>query len=519
VTDGLSQSLVLREIDSTEIIAVPDSDGAARPAFSPDGNSIAFYAQEKLRRFDLGGRRSIDLCDAIDGAGISWREDDTIIYNSGWISGLQRVSATGGTPEAVTQLDERDGEIGHWFPDALPGGRSVLVTRWRTGLDDIAVAVASLETGESRDLIPRASFARYLPSGHIAFSRSGAMYVVPFDLDRLEITGDAVEVLNDVEQQWANGSSTWAVSDSGVLAFLTGGLWSTHRQIVRVGRDGSVAPLPVEPAAYLSAMLSPQGDKLAMTVFENGKTNVVIRDLSRGTDVQLPSDDVNTWPVWSPEGDEIVFNSARNGPWDIYRFAVDGGTRPEPLVEETPDQIPLAWSADGRFIVWQENYVEIRAIDFGAEGGFRTIDLGGGAPQGLSISPDSKWVAYDAWVSDRNEVFVRGFPDGQRAYQVSVGGGGFPLWSADGRSVLYRGGDAVFAVPVRIETGEVIVGRPEELFRGDFLRDNDPHEWSYDSRTDSLIMIQNGENEISRDRFVVIVDWFDEVAGRLGATR
>ena len=513
VTDGFSRNLVLRDIDSTEIVSVPDTDGAYRPSFSPDGNSIAFYAQDKLRRFDIGARRSIDLCDSNEGAGISWRDPDTIIYNTAWISGLYRVPANGGVPEAVTQLDDRDGEIGHWFPDVLPGGRNVLITRWRTGLDDIAVAVASLETGEARDLIPRASFARYLPSGHIAFARSGAMFVAPFDLDRLEITGDAVEVLDNVEQQWSSGSSTWDVSRNGVLAYLPGGLWSTKRSVVRVSRDGTVEPIPVEKGAYLSATISPDGEKLAMTVFENGRTNVVIRDLSRGTDVRLPSEDVNTWPLWSPDGREIAFTSARLGPWDIYRFAIDGGTKPVPLVEGDPDQIPLDWSEDGRFIVWQENYAEIRAIDLHGDMSVRTLDLGGAAMQGLSISPDSRWVAHTAWVSGRREVFVRPFPEGTKAYQVSIGGGDFPLWAADGRSLFYRGRDAVFAVPVRVDGSDLVAGRPEELFRGDFLYNDDPHEWSFDASTDSLILIQGGENEVSRDRFTVLTDWFPEVAG------
>jgi serine/threonine-protein kinase len=519
VTDGFSKHLVMRELRSTEIVEVPDTDGATRPAFSPDGNSIAFFAKDKLRRFDLGGRNSIDLCDAIEGAGISWREDDTIIYNDSWIAGLFRVSADGGQPEAVTQLDEQDGEIGHWFPDVLPGGRDVLITRWRTGLDDTAVAVASLETGESRDLIPRASDARYLSSGHIAFSRTGAMYVVPFDLERLEVTGDAVEVLPDVNQQWSSGSSPWDVSRNGVLVYLPGGLWSTKRTIVRVARDGTETPLPVEPGAYLSAEVSPDGGKLVVTVFENGKTEVVIRDLTRGTDIRVPLDAVNTWPLWSPDGSEIVFTTARSGPWDIYRMPADGSSQPQPLVEDSPDQIPLAWSSDGGFLVWQENYSQIRALDFSGDRSVRTIDLGGSAPQGISISPDSRWIAYAAWLSGRREIFVRRFPDGMRAYQVSVGGGDFPLWSRDGRQVLYRAGDAVFSVSVRPDGEGFVAERPEELFRGDFLYGQDPHEWSYDASTDSLVMIRNGDNEISRHRLTVVVDGFADLAVASNRTR
>ena len=134
--------------------------------------------------------------------------------------------------------------------------------------------------------------------------------------------------------------------------------------------------------------------------------------------------------------------------------------------------------------------------------------------QGVSISPDSRWIAFDHPVSGQNEVLVRGFPDGTRDYRVSTDGGAYPLWSRDGRELFYRRGDAVLSVSIRVDGDEIIAGRPRELFRGNYISASDRLQWSYDPTTDELIMIRNGEHEISRDRFVVVLDWPAELDGR-----
>jgi Tol biopolymer transport system component/tRNA A-37 threonylcarbamoyl transferase component Bud32 len=507
---GATKQIHLREMGSLETRVLPDTEGAGRPAFSPDGKSIAFYAGGKLKRLDLGSRAAIDLCDTVIGAGITWGGDGFIVFTPGWITGLARVSAEGGTPEPVTRLDEEDGEIGHWHPALLPDNKHVLVSRWRKGLDDMTVGLASLETGETHDLIPRASFAAYVATGHVLFTRAGAIYAVPFDLDRLELTGDPVQIVDSVEQQWSSGSSTWAVSANGVLAYLPGGLWSTKREIVRVSRDGTVELLDLEPGAYLSVDMSPDGGSLALTEFDSGETTIRIHDLARGTDTRLLTGEVNTWPMFGPDDREFVFTTARDGPWDIYKAAVDG-TEPEVLIQGEEDQISMDWSLDGRYLIFQEGYEETRVMDL--EDGRKITTLSNVAAsandsdQGVSLSPDSRLLAFTSWASGKKEVFLQRFPDGSRAYQVSIGGGYAPLWSGDGRELFYRRGDEVFVASIREAGDEVVTDRPQKLFSGDFIFQDDPNEWAYDPSTDTLIMIANGDNETSTDRFVVLTGW------------
>jgi Tol biopolymer transport system component len=226
----------------------------------------------------------------------------------------------------------------------------------------------------------------------------------------------------------------------------------------------------------------------------------------------VPLDAVNGYPVWSPDGGEILFNTALKGPWDIYRFPVDGSSEPEVLLEGSADQVPLTWSPDGRFILWEDDSLGVGSMDL--QGDRTPTVLLSEESEGVSISPDSRWMAYGTRVSGQREVLVRSFPEGTRDYQVSTDGGDYPLWSRDGRELLYRRGDAVLAVKVRIEDGELVADRPRELFRGERFLEPGQNLWSYDPTTDELIMIRRGEHEVSRDRFVVVLDWPAELAGR-----
>ena len=183
----------------------------------------------------------------------------------------------------------------------------------------------------------------------------------------------------------------------------------------------------------------------------------------------------------------------------------------EVLIQGEEDQIPMDWSLDGRYLIFQEGYEETRVMDL--EDGRKVTTLSNVAAsandsdQGVSLSPDSRLLAFTSWASGKKEVFLQRFPDGSRAYQVSIGGGYAPLWSGDGRELFYRRGDEVFVASIRAAGDEVVTDRPQRLFSGDFIFQDDPNEWAYDPSTDTLIMIANGDNEISTDRFVVLTGW------------
>jgi len=505
VADGAERSIWVRELDSLTAERLADTEGASFPTFSPDGRSLAFFAKGKLRRFDLGSRRAIDLCASNEGAGISWGRDETIVFNDNWINALRRVSAEGGAVRPASELDTAYGEIGHWFPQILPNGRDVLISRWRTSLNDMTVAVASLETGEVRDIIQRASFARFVAPDHLLFARAGAIHAVHFDPETSEVSGEPVVVVDGVEQQWDNGLSPWAASQNGTLVYVPGSLWVTKRSIVRVDREGSIQPFDIEPGPYVHVALSPDAQRVALTEFRNGRVNVVAHDLSRGVTTPVPLDAMNAYPVWGPDSRTLLFDTAQKGPWDVHRFALDGGSTTQPLVEDATDQIPWDWSTDGRHIVWEENYSALHALDMrGDDAPMVIVPVG---TSGASLSPDARWIAYGSDASGRSEILVRRFPDGTRDIRVSAEGGSYPLWGRDGREILYRRGDAVLAVDVRVTGDDLTPGRPRVLFRDNSLLVPQRHNWSYDRTTDTFVMVQRGDHEMRRDGFVVVLDW------------
>jgi Tol biopolymer transport system component len=249
--------------------------------------------------------------------------------------------------------------------------------------------------------------------------------------------------------------------------------------------------------------MSPDGKKLALTEFKNGKTNVLIHDLARGVDRRLPSDDLNTWPVWSPDSREIIFDTSRNGPWDLYRASVEGGGESQPVLLNSEDKIPLDWSSDGKILIFQEGYAELRMLDLTGDGTPVTFDAEHGSSQRVEISPDARWIVYSANNSGQRDIFVRRFPDGTSDYQVSVGGGDSPIWTSKSDEILYRSGGSILSVRLRITGDRVVAGPPQELFRGDFIHDDERLQWSYDAVRDRMILIETGTAEVSADRFVV----------------
>ncbi len=186
--------LFVRRLDRDEIRPIPGTDGAALPFLSPDGLQVGFFAEGKLKKVALDGGSPITLCDARIPRGGSWGADGTIVFTPSAMSGLQRISSSGGEPRPVTTPDAAKGEK-HLFPQVLPDGEHVLfdlTDRDRTGV----AAVVSLRTGVQKAVLPDAPYPRYLPTGHLVFTRPGSLFAVPFDLKNLEASGPPVPLLD-----------------------------------------------------------------------------------------------------------------------------------------------------------------------------------------------------------------------------------------------------------------------------------------------------------------------------------
>ena len=510
---GVSRSLYRRHLDRIEIERLPGgTEDPSFPFFSPDGRSVAYFSVGKLKRLDLDGGRPVDLCKVERGAGGSWGPDGTVVFNSGWVaSGLSQVSASGGTPQPLTEL--REGETGHWWPDVLPDGDHVLFSIWRSSFDDHSVDVVSRRTGERRELLRGGSFARYLSPGYLVYGQAGRLMAVRFDPHSLQLTGRAVPAVENVDLTYDNSAAPFAVSQTGVLVYRQGGDWFARRRVVWVDRTGTVTPVGIEPGAFISAALSPDGKHVALAAFRDGRSNIHVHDLAAGTTSQLTFDNLDIAPIWSPDGQEIVFTTARHGPYDVYRVPVDRSREEEPLAIGPEDHIAASWSPDGSVIlvgIPSADSSSVQAVSPDGRDPPLKIDLGRGDIYGPRFSPDGRWIAFVSDASGLEQVYIARYPDPSGIAQVSAAGGRQPLWSPSGDELFFISGSTVMAVDIRVEGGELKGGTPHRLFEGQFSAGSRKG-WSYDARNERFLMIELSDQEMWTDHFVVVTDWFEEL--------
>ncbi len=238
----------MRALDEFDATALPGTEGARNPFFSPDGEWVGFHAAGKLRKVAVAGGDPIPIANALEGFGATWGEDDTIVFVNSRLTGLYRVKSSGGTPESVFPVGEH--EIA-WWPQFLPGGREVLFVLMKGADSDTQIVALSLDTAETRILL-EGHFASYAETGHLLYAvrESDSIFAIPFDRERLEIRGKPVPVLENVAMEYALGAQ-FAFSRNGTLVYLPDrGHVTDGRSLVLVGRDGNPRPLTEFPRHY-----------------------------------------------------------------------------------------------------------------------------------------------------------------------------------------------------------------------------------------------------------------------------
>ena len=435
--DGKSQ-LYLRQMDQLEATPIPGTEGARTPFFSPNGQWVGFVANRKLKKISLQGGQPITIGDS-GYRGASWGENDTVLFEGPSHADLWRVSAGGGTPQLVSTPNTAEGEASHRWPQILPGGKGAIFTiQPASGRhDETRIAILSLENGESRILLEGGTLARYVPSGHVIYTRYGSLLAVPFDLQRLEVTGTSVPVIEDVAM-FESGAAYLAVSSTGSLAYLRRRYAPPDRSLVWLDRQGKIEPVTDERRAFRWPSLSPDGTRLAVDIRRSDGEDVWVYDLRQRTWTRLTFEKDNHGPIWSPDGRWLAFGSNRDGPYNIFRVPADGGGAPERLRASPHWEFPQHWSADGRFLLFNHQAGTGQSFDLWVlpleEEAEATPYLATKFREAWGLfSPDGHWVATESNESGRLEVYVRSFPDPGRKWTISTDGGRSPLWSPDGR--------------------------------------------------------------------------------------
>ena len=469
VHDRIPQ-IILRSIDSTTQQPLPGTEGASTPFFSPDGQTIGFFARGRLRTIAIGSSETKDLAAATSPRGGWWAEDGFIYYAPSGDTGIMKVPSGGGTASIVTTLDRSKGEISHRWPQVLPGGKAMLLAGW-TGpaRDNRLIQVYKFDTRTFDTVATGGDMGRYVRSGHVVFGRLDALMAVPFDLERLAVTGAAVRTGETV--RIGSEGADYAVSDEGVLVHLPGDAHRMDTRLVWVDRAGRIEPIPTPAQDIANPTVAPVGRRAAFNV--HGATNeIAIADFERGTITGLTSNSNGSQsPVWSPDGLRIAYRGTRKGFRNVWVKPVDGTSDEQQLTRGDHVQTPLSWSPDGKLLMYSDvdpaSGFDLWLVS-PADGKMQPLVAAPLDQNGGQWSPDGRWIAYASQESGRNEIFVLPFPLTGERWRISTAGGSEPLWSPDGRELFYRAAGQIMAVDVRTSPG-FTVGTPRALFPDGFV--------------------------------------------------
>jgi serine/threonine-protein kinase len=485
------------------------------PFFSPDGAWVAFDHQGALKRIPLAGGSPQTIADSVFYSGGSWGTDDTIVLG-GRRSGLLRVPAKGGSPTAIVAPDAGEGEF--LYPQILPRGRFVLFTVSPTPGSG-HLEIVALEGGQRRVVLKDGIAGRVLPSGHLVFFRGRRLWAIRFDSDRLEIIGNPVPVVEDVRSE-VEGPVQYAVADDGTLAYIQAPGAGPPRSLVWVGQDGRERPTMAPRAHYTWARLSPDGRRVAVEVDEGGNSEVGIVDLERGTlslVTQDPASDKS--PVWTRDGERIVFSSDREGTLGLFTTTPDGTGRVERVAafERMLVVEPDGWSADASRLAFMyiPGRVLIGTLRMDGSGKWEPLlDSRGAVFQTPSVSRDGRWIAYASDETQQSEVYVQRFPELGRKIKVSQGGGIDPVWSPDATRLYYRSQTTMMVVSM--EEGRPR-GSAERLFEWVYYRAS-PGPRTYDIAKGTPLLAIKPDEAGRNPEIHVVLNWTEELK-RLLPTR
>ena len=474
-----NQRLWLRSMSDVEARPIGGVDGSSppiNPVFSPDSRSIAFYSggDGMLKKIAVTGGAAVTLCPADNPFGMSWTRDG-ILFGQG-LKGIMRVADAGGKPEVIIRV--KAGEVAHG-PQLLPDGQTVLFTiatgaggdRWDKGL----IVVQSLKSGERKTVIDGGSDARFVRTGHIVYALGGVLFAVPFDVRRLEVSGGPVPIVEGVRRaagavgaqiNAATGTAQFSTAANGSLAFLPGPVLQTTGllQLALLDRKGTVEPLKLQPSAYFHPRVSPDGKRIVLGT-DDGKDAVVwIYELSGVTAMRrLTFGGKNRFPIWSTDGQRVVFQSDREGDLGIFWQAADGSGTAERLTKADKDtsHIPESWSPKEDAFLFRvtkgtESSLSLFSLKERKATSFGSIRSQG--PTDAVFSPDGRWVAYSTQMTSegvQRVVYVQPFPATGATYQLPVleaGGTRHPRWSPDGKELFYWVGGNVRMRAVAVTT-------------------------------------------------------------------
>ncbi len=511
--DRRMPQLWIRRFDSAEARALPNTDGASHPFWSPDGGSIGFFADGKLKRMALDGSRPTVLAEAPSARGASWGSQDEILMLP-TVGVVHRVAASGGTPIPVTRLAAGDT---HRAPQWLPDGRRFLYYIHSGSPDRRGIYLATLDQPEGTRLVAADSGGQYRPPGQLVYVKDGTLMAQTVDLEARVMTGQPMTIASNIAVDMAvSGKGAFSVSATGPVAYRTG---LTNRRLMWLNpANGATETITlVVDGTAVNPRVSQDGRRVLLRQVLQGDDDVWMIDLGRGALTRATFNPASeSFPVWSPDARQFAFRSNRFGTFGLFVKPANGESDERQLLATGEDLAVTDWSPDGRWLLYyaiskagRDLWVlPMAGADKGTPVPFLRTQFDEASGE---FSPDGRWIAYQTNESGAFNIAVRPFPGPGGVWHVSSEGGGVqPRWSPDGKALYYLTLDGRFmSVPVTVRADSIDLGASRALWGTRLSMTNSFYLNLYDVGPDGrLLIVATPESDAgvsSPIRFVL--DW------------
>jgi len=475
------RSIWLRDLESLEARPLLGTDEGYLPFWSPDSRQLGYFTPTTVKKIDAGGGPSLTVCDAANGAGGTWNQNDVIVYavNAG---GLFRVSASGGTSSPIVEPDRAAGESSDRGPWFLPDGVHLLYTaRSVTNPEKSRVRVADVNatpTSKAKtNVIAADSNAVYAPPGLLLYMRETTLVAQPFDAGKARAAGDAVPIAEQVNFASRVSQGSFSVSGNGALVYASAAMGAPDDDDARLlwfdrtGKSSGTLTMPLNPYLGGWARIAPGGQAIALSARDGQARgmDIWLHDLARGATSRLTfGPGSGRFPVWSPDGGQLAFEMMRPESKDMYKKAVSGVGQMEIVSQTQADHYPNDWSPDGRYVIEQRRVLkhgwDLWIVPMtGNEKAFPYLQSEFNETN-ARLSPNGQWLAYQSDESKRDEIYVVGFPKPVGRLQISSGGGTVPVWSRDGRELYFLSADRKLTAVSIGANAKFEPGIPKPLF-------------------------------------------------------